>query len=334
MDDPLLRIFAGDRMKSIMARLGVPRGEPIEAGMVSRSIESAQRKVENRNFDMRKQLLEYDDVANEQRKIIYSQRNEILESEDLSGLVGSLRQGMMNEVTRAHVPVESVEEQWDLEGLSRVLKEEWRLPLDVVAFAQRQDDIDDEDIAQFVVTSTDEAYRMKVDPVGRDAFNGFERSVLLQAMDTTWREHLAALDHLRQGIHLRGYAQKNPKQEYKREAFALFEQTLDKIRHDVTQVLLSVEVQTAEQVAQATPEAPRLADVQYQKPDFDAQAALSGEDPEALALAAQQPIADASESSGPAGVEQVRRSEPKVGRNDPCPCGSGRKYKQCHGRLA
>ncbi len=334
MDDPLLRIFAGDRMKSIMARLGVPRGEPIEAGMVSRSIESAQRKVENRNFDMRKQLLEYDDVANEQRKIIYSQRNEILESEDLSGLVGSLRQGMMNEVTRAHVPVESVEEQWDLEGLSRVLKEEWRLPLDVVAFAQRQDDIDDEDIAQFVVTSADEAYRMKVDPVGRDAFNGFERSVLLQAMDTTWREHLAALDHLRQGIHLRGYAQKNPKQEYKREAFALFEQTLDKIRHDVTQVLLSVEVQTAEQVAQATPEAPRLADVQYQKPDFDAQAALSGEDPEALALAAQQPIADASESSGPAGVEQVRRSEPKVGRNDPCPCGSGRKYKQCHGRLA
>ncbi len=334
MDDPLLRIFAGDRMKSIMARLGVPRGEPIEAGMVSRSIESAQRKVENRNFDMRKQLLEYDDVANEQRKIIYSQRNEILESEDLSGLVGSLRQGMMNEVTRAHVPVESVEEQWDLEGLSRVLKEEWRLPLDVVAFAQRQDDIDDEDIAQFVVTSADEAYRMKVDPVGRDAFNGFERSVLLQAMDTTWREHLAALDHLRQGIHLRGYAQKNPKQEYKREAFALFEQTLDKIRHDVTQVLLSVEVQTAEQVAQATPEAPRLADVQYQKPDFDAQAALSGEDPEALALAAQQPIADASESSGPAGVEPVRRSEPKVGRNDPCPCGSGRKYKQCHGRLA
>ncbi|MFZ9480387.1 MAG: preprotein translocase subunit SecA [Burkholderiaceae bacterium] len=334
MDDPLLRIFAGDRMKSIMARLGVPRGEPIEAGMVSRSIESAQRKVENRNFDMRKQLLEYDDVANEQRKIIYSQRNEILESEDLSGLVGSLRQGMMNEVTRAHVPAESVEEQWDLEGLSRALKEEWRLPLDVVTFAQRKDDIDDEDIAQFVVTSADEAYRMKVDPVGRDAFNGFERSVLLQAMDTTWREHLAALDHLRQGIHLRGYAQKNPKQEYKREAFALFEQTLDKIRHDVTQVLLGVEVQTAEQVAQATPEPPRLADVQYQKPDFDAQAALSGEDPEALALAAQQPIADGPESSGPVSVEQVRRSEPKVGRNDPCPCGSGKKYKQCHGRLA
>ncbi len=334
MDDPLLRIFAGDRMKAIMARLGVPRGEPIEAGMVSRSIESAQRKVENRNFDMRKQLLEYDDVANEQRKIIYSQRNEILESDDLSGLVGSLRQGMMNEVARAHVPVESVEEQWDLEGLSRVLKEEWRLPLDVVAFAHHKDDIDDEDIAQFVVTSADEAYRIKVDPVGRDAFNGFERSVLLQAMDTTWREHLAALDHLRQGIHLRGYAQKNPKQEYKREAFALFEQTLDKIRHDVTQVLLSVEVQTAEQVAQAMPEAPKLADVQYQKPDFDAQAALSGEDPEALALAAQQPIVEASESSRSDSVEQVRRSEPKVGRNDPCPCGSGKKYKQCHGRLA
>ena len=335
MDDPLLRIFAGDRMKAIMNKLGVPRGEPIEAGMVSRSIESAQRKVENRNFDMRKQLLEYDDVANEQRKIIYSQRNEILESEDLAGLVMSLRQGMMEEVVRTFVPAESVEEQWDLPGLERTLAEEWHLAIDLQSAAKANETFDDEDVLKMVIDAADKAYADKVEPVGREPFNNYERSVLLQAVDTTWREHLAALDHLRQGIHLRGYAQKNPKQEYKREAFALFEQTLDRIRHDVTRVLMNVEVQSAEQVEQAVPEAPALADVQYQHADFDAQAALSGEDPEVLALAAQQPSAlPAGASADSAAVEQIRRSEPKVGRNDPCPCGSGKKFKQCHGKLA
>jgi preprotein translocase subunit SecA len=222
MDDPLLRIFAGDRMKAIMNRLGVPHGEPIEAGMVSRSIESAQRKVENRNFDMRKQLLEYDDVANEQRKIIYRQRNEILEGEDLADLVGSLRQGMMAEIVRAHIPEESVEEQWDLAGLQQTLQAEWRLPIDLQSWVAGNDQVTDEEILQKVIQAADEAYAEKVAPVGREAFNQFERSILLQAIDTTWREHLAALDHLRQGIHLRGYAQKNPKQEYKREAFILF----------------------------------------------------------------------------------------------------------------
>jgi preprotein translocase subunit SecA len=335
MDDPLLRIFAGDRMKAIMTRLGVPRGEPIEAGMVSRSIESAQRKVENRNFDMRKQLLEYDDVANEQRKIIYSQRNEILESDDLADLVMSLRQGMMEEVVRTFVPAESVEEQWDIPGLERTLAEEWHLPVNIQSAAKSSDSFDDEDVLKLVIDAADKAYADKVEPVGREPFNGYERSVLLQSVDTTWREHLAALDHLRQGIHLRGYAQKNPKQEYKREAFSLFEQTLDRIRLDVTRVLMNVEVQTAEQVANAAPEAPALADVRYQHADFDAQAALLGGDPEALALAAQQPGAtpDAA-SADSAGVEQVRRGEPKVGRNDPCPCGSGKKFKQCHGKLA
>jgi preprotein translocase subunit SecA len=337
MDDPLLRIFAGDRMKAIMNRLGVPRGEPIEAGMVSRSIESAQRKVENRNFDMRKQLLEYDDVANEQRKIIYGQRNEVLESEDLSELVTSLRQGMMEEIVRAHVPAESVEEQWDLPGLERVLRDEWRLSIDLQGLAQTDHELDDEGILKAVVELADKSYQDKVAPVGREAFNRFERSVLLQAVDSTWREHLAALDHLRQGIHLRGYAQKNPKQEYKREAFALFEETLDRIRRDVTRMLMNVEVQDADQVSSVTPEAARLADVQYQHADFDAQAALAGADPEALALAAQQPgassdAADADQSEG--GVQQVRRSEAKVGRNDPCPCGSGKKYKLCHGKLS
>jgi preprotein translocase subunit SecA len=333
MDDPLLRIFAGDRMKAIMDRLGVPRGEPIEAGMVSRSIESAQRKVENRNFDMRKQLLEYDDVANEQRKIIYGQRNEILESENLGDLVASLRQGMMEEVVRNHVPAESVEEQWDLAGLDRVLREEWRLTIDVTAYAHAGADVDDEAILRHVIETADQAYAAKVEPVGRDVFGQFERSVLLQAMDSTWREHLAALDHLRQGIHLRGYAQKNPKQEYKREAFALFEQTLDKVRHDVTQVLMAVEVQSAEQVSEAIPAAPALADVSYQHAQIDARQALSGEDPEDLALAVQQPAAPAGAPDSQASAAQVRRMDPKVGRNDPCPCGSGKKYKHCHGKL-
>jgi len=333
MDDPLLRIFAGDRMKAIMDRLGVPRGEPIEAGMVSRSIESAQRKVENRNFDMRKQLLEYDDVANEQRKIIYGQRNEILESENLGDLVASLRQGMMEEVVRNHVPAESVEEQWDLAGLDRVLREEWRLTIDVTAYAHAGADVDDEAILRHVIETADQAYAAKVEPVGRDVFGQFERSVLLQAMDSTWREHLAALDHLRQGIHLRGYAQKNPKQEYKREAFALFEQTLDKVRHDVTQVLMAVEVQSAEQVSEAIPAAPALADVSYQHAQIDARQVLSGEDAEDLALAVQQPAAPAGAPDSQASAAQVRRMDPKVGRNDPCPCGSGKKYKHCHGKL-
>ncbi len=333
MDDPLLRIFAGDRMKAIMERLGVPRGEPIEAGMVSRSIESAQRKVENRNFDMRKQLLEYDDVANEQRKIIYSQRNEILESEDLSELVTNLRHGTLEEVVRAHVPAESVEEQWDLEGLQKTLQNDWRLNIDLKAMVDANHELDDNDIAQAVVQAANKAYADKVEPVGREPFNSFERSVLLQAVDSTWREHLAALDHLRQGIHLRGYAQKNPKQEYKREAFELFEQTLDKIRNDVTRVLLNVEVQSAEQVEQAAPAAPKLADVQYQHADFDSQAALAGADPEALALAAQSPDLAKQETDEQPGVATVRRVEPKVGRNDPCPCGSGKKFKQCCGKL-
>jgi preprotein translocase subunit SecA len=332
MDDPLLRIFAGDRMKAIMERLGVPRGEPIEAGMVSRSIESAQRKVENRNFDMRKQLLEYDDVANEQRKIIYSQRNEILESNDLSELVTNLRQGTMEEVVRAYVPQESVEEQWDLEGLQKALENDWRLSIDLKSMVEANHELDDSDLANAVVQAANKAYADKVEPVGREPFNSFERSVLLQAVDSTWREHLAALDHLRQGIHLRGYAQKNPKQEYKREAFALFEQTLDKIRNDVSRVLMNVEVQSAEQVEQAAPPAARLADVQYQHADFDSQAALAGADPESLALAAQTPgAADSGEEQ--ATVATVRRAEPKVGRNDPCPCGSGKKFKQCCGKL-
>ncbi|NBY14584.1 MAG: preprotein translocase subunit SecA [Betaproteobacteria bacterium] len=336
MDDPLLRIFAGERMKAIMDRLGVPRGEPIEAGMVSRSIEGAQRKVENRNFDIRKQLLEYDNVANEQRKIIYAQRNEILEAEQLTDLVAQLREGAIESVVRTYVPSESIEEQWDLAGLERQLLESFRLTITLTRLAEQDNELLDEDIASSVVEAAHQAYRSKVARVEPQAFAEFERSVLLQHLDSAWREHLAALDHLRQGIHLRGYAQKDPKQEYKRESFALFEQLLERVRDQVTQVLMSVEIASEEEINAALERAHKAdqapASLSFNHPSLDPQAPFSSENPEALALAAQDVgVGGATSETGPSGP--VRREGPKVGRNDPCPCGSGQKFKGCHGRL-
>lgn len=336
MDDPLLRIFAGERMKAIMDRLGVPRGEPIEAGMVSRSIEGAQRKVENRNFDIRKQLLEYDNVANEQRKIIYAQRNEILEAEQLTDLVAQLREGAIESVVRTYVPSESIEEQWDLAGLERQLLESFRLTITLTRLAEQDNELLDEDIASSVVEAAHQAYRSKVARVEPQAFAEFERSVLLQHLDSAWREHLAALDHLRQGIHLRGYAQKDPKQEYKRESFALFEQLLERVRDQVTQVLMSVEIASEEEINAALERAHKAdqapASLSFNHPSLDPQASFSAENPEALALAAQDVgVGGATSETGPSGP--VRREGPKVGRNDPCPCGSGQKFKACHGRL-
>ena len=320
MDDPLLRIFAGERMKSIMAKLGVPRGEPIEAAMVSRSIESAQRKVENRNFEIRKQLLEYDNVANEQRQIIYAQRNEVLESEDLGGFVAGLRQGALCALARAHVPLESIEEQWDLPGLEAALRDQYRLEVSLSALLETEDELDDEGVVSHVCAAADRSYREKLDRLPPGVFLEFERSVLLQHVDSHWREHLAALDHLRQGIHLRGYAQKDPKQEYKREAFGLFEELLGRVRDDVTRTLLTVQVATEEEVSQAAqavaPPVPR--EVSYTHAAFD------GPQPDD----ADRPVVSAEPAAMP-----VRRDFPKVGRNDPCPCGSGKKYKVCHGAL-
>ncbi|HEV3484525.1 MAG TPA: hypothetical protein VG106_03895, partial [Vicinamibacterales bacterium] len=218
LEDPLLKIFAGDRLKAIMDRLKLPEGEAIEAGMVTRSIETAQRKVEARNFDIRKQLLEYDDVANDQRKVIYQQRNELLESDDISGLIRDLRHGVFTALVRQYVPEESVEEQWDIPALQAALESEWQLEVPLQQILESATEMSDEDLLQHVLKSADERYQSKVDAVGREGFSSFERSMMLQSIDTHWREHLAALDLLRQGIHLRGYAQKNPKQEYKREA--------------------------------------------------------------------------------------------------------------------
>ncbi|CAM3772832.1 preprotein translocase subunit SecA [Bordetella sputigena] len=317
LEDPLMRIFAGDRVRAIMERLKLPEGEPIEAGMVSRSIETAQRKVEGRNFDIRKQLLEYDDVANDQRKVLYTQRNEVLEAATVGPTVENLRDGAVEELVRAYVPAESVEEQWDVPGLQRALESDYQLSLPLTEMLEKETSLTDDDLLERVKEAAAAAYRAKVEQVGAEAWGQFERSIMLQAIDQHWREHLSSLDYLRQGIHLRGYAQKNPKQEYKREAFELFSGMLDRIRDDVVKVLMTVRIQSQEQVAEAEAEAaqPHVQNVQYQHADYD----------EALA---------AGQDERPQGQQPVRNALPKVGRNDPCPCGSGKKYKQCHGKLA
>ncbi len=321
LDDSLMRIFAGDRVRAIMDRLKMPEGEAIEAGIVNRSIESAQRKVEARNFDIRKQLLEYDDVANDQRKVIYQQRNEILEAVSLDAQIANLRASTMTDVVRTYVPAGTLEEQWDLDALERVLRDEWQLEVALRAEVEASDSINDEDIVKKVVEAADAHFQTKIDAVGSEQFTPFMRMVLLQAIDSHWREHLAALDYLRQGIHLRGYAQQNPKQEYKREAFELFSQLLDVVKMEVTRVLMTVRIQSQDQVAQAAEaleaQAAQLANITYTHPNEDGSVSSEAERTAIAAAAA-------------AAVAQV----PKVGRNDPCPCGSGKKFKLCHGKLA
>ncbi|MDD2978096.1 preprotein translocase subunit SecA [Aquabacterium sp.] len=314
LDDPLMRIFAGDRVRAIMDRLKMPEGEAIEAGIVSRSIESAQRKVEGHNFDMRKQLLEYDDVSNDQRKVIYQQRNEILETVDVAESIANLRKGALSDVVRTFVPANSLEEQWDLVSLEKVLAEEWQITVDLVKWVEGATSVEDEDVLNRVLEAGNQVYEAKVAIVGKAQFAGYERMVLLQSIDTHWREHLSALDYLRQGIHLRGYAQKNPKQEYKREAFELFGQLLAVVKMDVTRTLLNVRIQTQEEAAQAAQaieqQGEHLSNVTYTHPNEDGSVATET-DPSTVAA-----------------------EVPRVGRNDPCPCGSGEKYKNCHGKLA
>ena len=324
LDDSLMRIFAGDRVRAIMDRLKMPEGEAIEAGIVNRSIESAQRKVEARNFDVRKQLLEYDDVSNDQRKVIYQQRNEILVAENLDEQIGNLRRGAMADVVGTHVPPQSLEEQWDLDALERVLRDEWQLDLTLKAEVEKSDSITDEDIVEKVAAAADAHFKAKVEIVGAEQFTPFMRMVLLQAIDSHWREHLAALDYLRQGIHLRGYAQKNPKQEYKREAFELFSQLLGVVKLEVTRVLMTVRIQSQEQVSAAAlaleEQASLLSNVTYTHPNEDGSVS-------------SEPGPKARAGAGTASAS-LAQELPKVGRNDPCPCGSGKKYKACHGRLA
>ena len=312
LDDQLMRIFAGDRVRAIMDRLKMPEGEAIEAGMVTRSIESAQRKVEGRNFDVRKQLLEYDDVANEQRKVIYEQRNAILDTPDLTGLIKKMIAGCAEDLVRQYVPEESMEEQWALPALEKALGE-WHLQLNLQEQVAKNESITDEDILELVQKAAIAQYESKLDLAGSEQFMHFQRAVMLQSFDTNWRDHLAALDYLRQGIHLRGFAQKQPKQEYKREAFELFSQLIDVVKNEVTRVLLTVRIREPEALQQAADNiedrAGHIPGMQYASADGDKSDTPADELP---------PL--------PAGV--------RVGRNDPCPCGSGKKYKQCHGKLS
>jgi len=317
LDDSLMRIFAGDRVKSIMDRLKMPDGEAIEAGIVTRSIESAQRKVEARNFDIRKQLLEYDDVSNDQRKVIYQQRNDILDASDLSDVIAAMREDCMTDLVRQYVPVESVEEQWDLPALEKVLAEEWQVSIALQQEVQGASSVTDDEILEKVLQAANASFDTKVEQVGRDNFTQFERVVLLQNFDSNWRDHLSALDYLRQGIHLRGYAQKQTKQEYKREAFELFRQLIDQVKNEVTKILMTVQIQSQAQLDQAAQDmesrAESIANVTYTAPTETGEVETTVD----------------AQTVGEALPEGLR-----VGRNDPCPCGSGKKYKQCHGKLA
>lgn len=328
LDDPLMRIFAGDRVKAIMDRLKMPDGEAIEAGIVTRSIESAQRKVEARNFDIRKQLLEYDDVSNDQRKVIYQQRNDILDASDLTAQIASLRVGCFTDLVRQYVPAESVEEQWDVPALEKALTQEWQVEVALQQDIQAASAITDEDILEKVLQATHAAFEEKVALIGGENFTQFERIVLLQTIDSHWREHLSALDYLRQGIHLRGYAQKQPKQEYKREAFELFGQLLDSVKNEVTRVLMTVKVQSGEQLEQAAVEmenrAEQIANVTYTAPTETGEVQTTVDEQTRRGAAA-----GAAGATGLFAAAEV----PRVGRNEACPCGSGKKYKHCHGKL-
>ena len=315
LDDPLLRIFGGERLKMIMEKLNMPEGEAIEHAMVNRSLESAQRKVEQRNFDIRKQLLEYDDVANDQRKVIYTQRNELLETNDIREGIEGMRAQVLNDVINEHIPPGSMAEQWDVASLSQALASEFLLDCPIQQWLDADERLDEQGVRERIQETARQTYAAKEALAGNENLRNFERAMLLQSLDNHWREHLAAMDHLRQGIHLRGYAAKNPKQEYKREAFELFERMLGTIAREVTQVTLTVQIRSEADVEAVEPQEAPVSNVQYHHADYD----------EALG-------ADADEA--PAGQQPIERQHAKVGRNDPCPCGSGKKYKHCHGKLA
>jgi len=318
LEDQLLRIFASDRVSAIMGKLNMPDGEAIEHPWVTRAIENAQRKVEGRNFDIRKQLLEFDDVSNDQRKVIYEQRNELLEAADVGETIKAMREDVIVTMVATHIPPDSVEELWDVPALERELKADLGLEVPLQKMLEENPDLHEETLRERILAAANAAYQAKEDLASPDILRQFERSVMLQSLDNHWREHLAALDHLRQGIHLRSYAQKNPKQEYKREAFELFEGLLNIIKTEVTKVTMLVQVKTEADV-EAVERPVEVENVQYQHADYAEALASDASDTAEVNVAAQQPMV---------------RDGVKVGRNDLCPCGSGKKYKQCHGVLS
>ena len=321
MEDGLMRIFASDKVKGLMQTLGMERGEAIEHRWVSRSIENAQRKVEGRNFDIRKSLLEYDDVANDQRHVIYQQRNEILEEDDILENIESIRENVIHDFMDNYIPPGSIDEQWEVQSLETAFEGEFRLNLPLQKWLDEDDTLDEDGLRRKVVDSVITAYSEKEASVGADVMRQLEKQVMLEVLDRHWKEHLANMDHLRQGIHLRGYAQKNPKQEYKREAFELFESMLDLIQLEVISILSSVEIRRQEEVDELEEQRKKnqAADMQFTHSESPALAEAGSEDQQA------RPTAD--------GQMPFVRKDKKVGRNEPCPCGSGKKYKQCHGKI-
>ncbi|MCM2678788.1 preprotein translocase subunit SecA [Echinimonas agarilytica] len=311
LEDPLMRIFASDRMGSMMKKLGMEKGEAIEHPWLSKAIENAQRKVEARNFDMRKQLLEYDDVANDQRKVIYSQRNELMDAEDIKDAVANIRTDVVDGIISQYIPNQSLEEMWDVAGLEERLKSDFALEIPIQQWLNDEDDLHEEGVRERIHGGFIEAYKLKEEMVGEQVVRNFEKAIMLQSLDSHWKDHLAAMDHLRQGIHLRGYAQKNPKQEYKRESFALFGDMLDALKVDVISILSRVRVQAQEDVE-------KVEEQRRQQQEATPKT--------------YQGSSEASEQAKP--KQGTIRDEPKVGRNEPCPCGSGKKYKQCHGKLS
>ncbi|UCH52373.1 MAG: SEC-C domain-containing protein, partial [Pseudomonadota bacterium] len=317
--DSLLRIFGSERISGLMQRLGMQEGEAIEHPWVTRAIENAQRKVEGRNFDIRKQLLEFDDVANDQRKVIYEQRNRLMDVEDISESVASIRRDLVNEAFAQHIPPESLEEQWDVSGLVESLEQQFGLKLPIEDWLANEDQLGEEKLRDRIQGEVEQLFAVKEATISAPVMRHLEKVVMLQVLDQQWKDHLAAMDYLRQGIHLRGYAQKNPKEEYKREAFQLFSDMLGRIKVDAMSLLARVQVQAESQIAavESQQQAPR--EMHFLHPSVDASSA-------------QDTAAEADEAV--AATRPVVRNQPKVGRNEPCPCGSGKKYKHCHGKLA
>ena len=326
-EDPLLRLFTLDRAAATLNRLAPERGVAIEHGMLTRQIEGAQRKVEGRNFDMRKQVLEYDDVANDQRKVIYHQRNDILTNKDVTDLTKDIRAEVISDLVDAHMPPDTMEEQWDLPTLQSKLLADFRLNADIAGWLQADNTLDGQDVKERLIDHIETEYAEKVELVGKKQMADFERNVMLQVIDNQWREHLAAMDYLRQGIHLRSYAQKNPKQEYKREAFAMFENLWSGIKHNIASLLTSVQIERNDTPAEDF-SAQQITDMQEMHSDAPDIEELLGESKTDLAAGAFNPAGNDFTPEALAAKGQI------VHRNDPCPCGSGLKYKQCHGKLS
>ena len=335
MEDNLMRIFGSERVAGLMEKLGMEDGEAIEHSWVTRAIENSQKKVEGRNFVIRKQLLEYDDVANEQRKVIYEQRNRLMEVDDISETVDMARSEVVNEVIDVHVPPESLEEQWDIKGLESDLQTNFGLSMPVTEWLDKDNDLHEESLRRRVADEISTAYNQKGDSVGEPVMRHLEKAVMLRVLDEQWKEHLAQMDHLRQGIGLRGYAQKNPKQEYKREAFEMFTDVLNRVKHETISILSKVQIQTEAEVEQLEVQRREQDNRarEYLHPDAALEQPQAGTDVPAQAAASLAGSGALPDAAADQAVQPFVRSQPKVGRNAPCPCGSGKKYKHCHGKL-